>query len=572
VRLPNWIGDAVMAEPALSALAQAFPDDELWVLARPGIVELLECHPAITRAIPYDHRGRHAGIAGKWALARELRRLSFRQAVLFQNAFEAALLTWLAGIPKRYGYATDGRVFLLTDPVAVPDRSRHLHQVNYFYGMLSGLGIHGMPPRPRLFLSKGEQAGMADRLRGWGIAERDVVVGINPGSVYGGAKRWFPERFAEAADRIAQEVGPANSRVVIVGGPGEERLAEAIARHMRAEPLILSGRTTVRELMAVVRRCNVFLTNDTGPMHIASAFDVPLVAIFGPTDWRETAPFDRAHAVVRRSVDCSPCLLRECPIDHRCMTGVTVDEVSAAALNQLSTPGLPAQHPVLSTQHSLLSRVTVFLDRDGTINREPGGYVTGPEKLEMIPGSAQAIARLNRSGIRVVLVTNQSGIGRGLFTVGDLERIHLRLLDELAQAGARLDAVYFCPHHPDDGCRCRKPETLMVDRAVEELAVDLCRAYVVGDQTRDIHLAQRVGAKGVLVLTGPNSRDAKTELESARTPPVHVAADLAAAVTWILDDAGRELLRTGVSPETCETTAVEGSAYRQTGLKWGNSW
>ena len=182
------------------------------------------------------------------------------------------------------------------------------------------------------------------------------------------------------------------------------------------------------------------------------------------------------------------------------------------------------------------------------------------------------MVRLKAAGARLVVVTNQSGIARGLITTRQLEAIHARLRTDLAGRGVELDGLYVCPHHPDDGCRCRKPETLMVDRAVEELAVDLSRAYVVGDQTRDIHLAQRVGAKGVLVLTGPNSRDAKTELESARTPPVHVAADLAAAVTWILDDAGRELLRTCVSSKTCETTAVEGSAYRQTGLKWGNSW
>ena len=171
---------------------------------------------------------------------------------------------------------------------------------------------------------------MARRFAQGGLTATDVVVGINPGSTYGGAKRWLPERFAEVTERLCRTIRESREQqvsVVIFGAKGEERLGQEIAARLSSRSLVLSGATTIRELMAAVKRCAMLLTNDTGPMHIASAFQVPVVAIFGPTDWRTTSPFGSAHAIVRQPVDCAPCLLRECPIDHRCMTRVTVDQV-----------------------------------------------------------------------------------------------------------------------------------------------------------------------------------------------------------------------------------------------------
>ena len=180
---------------------------------------------------------------------------------------------------------------------------------------------------------------MAGRLAQGGVAPSDVVVGVNPGSTYGGAKRWLPERFAEVTDRLCHTIRMSRGQevsVVIFGAKGEERLGQEIAANLSSKSLALSGATTIRELMAAVKRCEVLVTNDTGPMHIASAFQVPVVAIFGPTDWRTTSPFGGAHAIVRQPVDCAPCLLRECPIDHRCMTRVSVEQVYEAGLTSLS--------------------------------------------------------------------------------------------------------------------------------------------------------------------------------------------------------------------------------------------
>ena len=371
---------------------------------------------------------------------------------------------------------------------------------------------------------------MARRLAASGISGAEFLIGVNPGSTYGGAKRWLPERFAEAADRLA---GQFNAKVLIVGARGEEPLAQSIAARIRAKTVVLSGKTSMRELMAAVKRCSVFLTNDTGPMHIAAAFGVPVVAVFGPTDWRTTAPFGAGHTIVRRPVDCAPCLLRECPIDHRCMERVTVEEVHQAAVVQLasrqaSAGAGPAALP--------LEGVTVFLDRDGTTNRDTG-YIKTPDELQIFPGAVEAVARLKRAGAKVVMVTNQSGVGRGLFSIETLAAIHARLRSVFEAGGAPFDGLYYCPHHPDDGCACRKPGTVMIERAVADLGLDLSRAYVVGDQRRDVDLARRIGAKGILMMTGPTSAQALEELGKRGVIPDYVATDLGQAVTWLFGDA-----------------------------------
>ena len=327
VRGPNWIGDAVMCEPAVAALRRRFPDAEVTLVVKPAVAELFTGHPAVSQILVYEDRGQHGGLTGKWRLAQALRRGRFDLAVLFQNAFEAALLAFLAGIPRRYGYATDGRRLLLSEPVSRPGRGAFPHQVQYYLGMLRQLGCDQTAGPPRLVLFHEEETAMARRLAASGISGAEFLIGVNPGSTYGGAKRWLPERFAEAADRLA---GQFNAKVLIVGARGEEPLAQSIAARIRAKTVVLSGKTSMRELMAAVKRCSVFLTNDTGPMHIAAAFGVPVVAVFGPTDWRTTAPFGAGHTIVRRPVDCAPCLLRECPIDHRCMTRIGAREVLEA--------------------------------------------------------------------------------------------------------------------------------------------------------------------------------------------------------------------------------------------------
>ena len=552
VRGPNWLGDAVMCEPALRGLRRLFPQATITLLVKPSVAELFELHPAIDRVMLYEDRGRHAGLAGKWRLAGDLRQHGFDLAVLLQNAFEAALLTALGGIRRRYGYATDGRSLLLSDPVATPDRRSHKHQVQYYWDMLKPLGLSGQPGHPELFVSPDEERVMAERLAQRGVMADDVVIGINPGSTYGGAKRWVPDRFAESTERLCRTLNDSGRRpaVVLIGAKGEEPLGRLIASRLTARAAVLSGATSIRELMAVIKRCAVLVTNDTGPMHIASAVGVPVVAIFGPTDWRTTSPYGEEHALLRHPVDCAPCLLRECPIDHRCMMGVSVDQVYDAGVKLITADksaggkltGMASVPAEMSARQpgslsATLQGYTVFLDRDGTLNEDPG-FLTSAADLRLLPGVTTALARLKAAGARLVVVTNQSGVGRGFLTLKDLEAIHARLEGLLEQGDAPLDAIYFCPHHPDDGCRCRKPATGMVDRAVSELQVDLQKAYLIGDHASDIQLAKTAGVKAILVTSGNVDQQAVEMLHAAGAMPDQVATSMGEAVEWIFSDVG----------------------------------
>jgi heptosyltransferase-2 len=310
VRAPNWIGDMVLSLPALRDLKRNFPEARLTVLARPWVARLYEATPEVDTIL--DSRGLRAdarAISGR-----------FDAGVLLTNSFGSALCLAWARLPERWGYATDGRGPLLTRRARVPEQVRGRSQVYYYRAMLAGVGLRvSASPDARLRCPEAWARSAASRL-GDGPA-----IGVSPGAAYGSAKQWPAVRYAAAAERIARERG---ARVVILGAEAERPLAEAISAAMRLPAIDLCGRTTLPELVGVLSRLELLLTGDSGPMHLASALGTPLIAIFGPTDWRETAPAGPArHRLVREEVECAPCLLRECPIDHRCMRRVGIDRV-----------------------------------------------------------------------------------------------------------------------------------------------------------------------------------------------------------------------------------------------------
>jgi lipopolysaccharide heptosyltransferase II len=328
VRGTNWLGDAVMTTPALGRIREYFPEAGITLLANPLVAELFVSHPWIDDVMIYDRKGRHAGLKGRFLLAGELKACSFDLAVLLPNSLDSAFLTWLARIPRRLGYVTDGRGLLLTDKVPLSARMLTGHQTGYYLAMLDYCGITGSPKSQLLTTTNAEDAGIHELLEAEGIRAGSIVIGVNPGATYGSAKRWYPERFAAVADQLARQW---DARVVITGGRDETKIAEDICGALTSPCINLAGKTGIRELMALIKRCNFFITNDSGPMHIAAAFDVPLVAIFGSTDHTTTFPLARQTALIRKQVDCAPCMKRECPTDHRCMKEVTVEDVLAAA-------------------------------------------------------------------------------------------------------------------------------------------------------------------------------------------------------------------------------------------------
>ena len=345
-RMPNWIGDAVMCLPALRALRRAFPDAEMVLVARPWVLDLFPVEELRCRTVAYDAHGAHGGVRGRWRIAGELRREKFHAAILLQNAFDAALLAVLAGIPIRAGYARHGRRLLLTHPVEVPRRGETpLQEAHYYLELLRRLGlieeypevreIHlPVPPgaranaRARLEqlrkenIAESRQAGAVESLAG------KPVVGISPGAAFGTAKRWHGARFAELARRLGRDLGAVP---VFLGSKDEATLAESLLPDAGEFAVSLAGKTSLAEFMKVIPGCDLYISNDTGAMHVAAALGVPTLAIFGPTDEQATRPLGPRVQLVVGQAECRPCLLRHCPIDHRCMNSVSVEQVFDAA-------------------------------------------------------------------------------------------------------------------------------------------------------------------------------------------------------------------------------------------------
>jgi heptosyltransferase II len=326
VRATNWLGDAVMSLPAIRAIRHAFPSAHLTLAARPWVADLYARESAIDQIILYAGS---KGFQARRELAARLREEGFECAILLQNAFDAGLVSWMAGIPERIGYRSDGRGWLLTEAIPVPEPGDiPRHERFYYLELLRRAGwIRSFPPVPYIRLEGAEAARESGERHLAALGMDGEVIGISPGAAYGNAKRWLPERFVEAAGGLSQ-------CALIFGSAAERPLCEQVARLLERRGISvrnLAGETSLREFIDLSAACRLFLTNDSGAMHVASALGVPTVAVFGATDDAATGPTGPFARVVREHAECSPCLLRECPIDHRCMTRVTADPVVRVA-------------------------------------------------------------------------------------------------------------------------------------------------------------------------------------------------------------------------------------------------
>ena len=325
VRATNWVGDVVMTAPALEAVGENFPDSTLTVLSRPWVIPLLENHPAVDRVLPLRKgKGRLADLAEIIRVAALIRKQRFDLAILFQNAFEAALLASLGGVKFRVGYNTDGRRFLLSHAVIRNDEIIKLHQVEYYLSILRAMGWEAETKDPGLFVAQKDTESVRSLLSSKGIEAEDFLLALSPGAVFGPAKRWPPDRFAAIGDRAAERWG---AKVIVLGSEGEKDICETLCRSMKHDPLNLCGMTTLGEAMALIKRCHFFVTNDSGLMHVAAALNVPMVAIFGSTDPVATGPRSRRARIVRHPADCAPCLKPVCPTDYHCMLSIEPEEV-----------------------------------------------------------------------------------------------------------------------------------------------------------------------------------------------------------------------------------------------------
>lgn len=317
-----------MTTPALASVRSAFPHARITLLVKPWVAPVYEHNPNLDRILLYRSQDRHGGAAGTFRLARDLRRRRFDAALLLQNAFEAAWIAALAGIPMRIGYDTDGRRLLLSHPVRRRPRGTEGHQVQYYQRIVQGIGFPTMDRPLELVVDPEDRLRVGRMLARWGADETAPLIGINPSAAFGPAKQWPPDRFARLADRIRGRIG---GRVLLFGGPGDRELGERVAAAMKGPSVNLAGRTRLGEAMALIERCRIFVTNDSGLMHVAAALDTPQVAIFGSTDPRATGPLSGAARVVSGDEPCAPCRKPVCPLGHRrCMERIDEERVFAA--------------------------------------------------------------------------------------------------------------------------------------------------------------------------------------------------------------------------------------------------
>ena len=311
VRSPNWLGDAVMALPAVRNLKTMIMDDVLTVAAPAKLAALWEKCPFVDSVIALE---KPKNIR---ATARQLRAGKFGSAILFPNSLRTAAEAWQAGIPQRIGYALDGRSLLLTHPFPAPKRNpARLHQRYYYLDLVTTLGGPSDASLPKLRKDPTTVSG-----------SRSLMLAFCPGAEYGPAKRWPVENFAAVARHF---IATRKAKIVLLGATGDVPIAQEFSQLVPSADNRV-GRTSLAEFMEALVAARLVVCNDSGAMHVASALGVPTLSIFGSTEPALTGPMGARARVLRHHVPCSPCFLRECPIDFGCMHGITPEAAIVAA-------------------------------------------------------------------------------------------------------------------------------------------------------------------------------------------------------------------------------------------------
>jgi heptosyltransferase II len=369
IRATNWIGDAVMTTPAVHSIRKNFPDAEITMLAVPWVADIFSLSPDIDRIFSYDKRNIYQGkVKGPIKLAIDIKKEKFDATILLQNAFEAAVIAKMAGIPVRAGYKRDGRGPLLSHGVDISDETRKKHQVHYYQDMLRDLGLTPGPDHLRITLPEDLMLWARELVGGFkyqspfsnyelqqgkdlpdpaelkSVKDSDThvpVIGFNPGAAFGPAKQWPAEKFAQLASIISHNYGESGCVIMVFGTNVDTKNAQTIKNFSIRTPYHvqdMTGKTDLKEAMALIKCCDAFVTNDSGLMHVGAGLDVPSIAIFGSTDHIATGPYSKNAKIVRREMQCSPCMKTHCPEDHlNCLESISATDVYEEVVKMLST-------------------------------------------------------------------------------------------------------------------------------------------------------------------------------------------------------------------------------------------
>ncbi|MDO9170781.1 MAG: lipopolysaccharide heptosyltransferase II [bacterium] len=541
---PNWLGDLVMSTSLLASLAapeEGKAPPEIHVAVRDRWASLLAGDPRVGELLIYEREGAHAGWRGALRLARQWRDGGYDAVFVLPPSWRAAAVARLAGIPRRLGFHGEQRGFLLTDALPRPPRCS-LHYTEEL-ALLARAWRGGVGPAPPPSLAIG-----AVPAAGPDVPPGPPVWIVSVGTTYGDAKSWPP---AAVAGFVGLAVAEAGARVVLIGDPPARSMAERVraacddagsgvswSASLAATPgcCDLVGRTDLPGLVALLRGADLFVGNDSGPMHLAAALGTPTVGIFGSSSPIWTGPRGaRTTVVAVEGFRCHPCFLRACPKPLFCLETITPRRVMAAARSLF--PGLDTGEvgiwKPLGVTEPQPARPTLFLDRDGVVIHD-GDYLRDPRAVALTAGAGAALRKAQTAGFRLILLTNQSGLGRGYYSRDEFAAVQKRVDALLAADDVYLDGVYYCPHAPDADCHCRKPRPGLLQAAARHFAWEPARAWMVGDKISDVLLARHAGLDALLVRTGKGNLAAR-DLDPAWRVPV--VADLARAVDRILREA-----------------------------------
>ena len=331
VRMPNWIGDMVMATPILTELRKAYPNARITAMCRAPICDLLKEDPEVDELFCFSKTSSFSRHNDKKSIIQKLRHGKYDLGILLTHSLSSAWWFWQGHVKTRLGYDCNGRRLLLTKAAPLPENLEKQHLVVTYKMLLEPLGIPVSNTAPRLFLADKEVEEARILLKQHGVTKERNVVGINPGATYGSAKCWLPERFRKVAEKLLQD---ENTYIVFFGDQPTSTLVKEICHGLGPRVINLAGLTSLREVASLISLCDVLLTNDSGPMHIADAVGTKIVALFGSTNEVVTGPY-RAARIIHKHAPCSPCYQRACPIDFRCMKQIEAEEVYQAIQDML---------------------------------------------------------------------------------------------------------------------------------------------------------------------------------------------------------------------------------------------
>jgi heptosyltransferase II len=325
IRGTNWIGDAILTLPAVAAVRATYPKAHLAILVKPWVADIYKLFSDADEIIIYEKKFDNP--AGIFRIAQMLKENKFDAAILLQNAIEAAIIAVAARIPLRAGYDSDARGLLLTHPVRRPPEIKKVHQINYYLEMVKALGCISVD-RDMHLETKINSDHARNVLHKFITEPKKAVIGIAPGATYGPAKKWLPDRFAAVADELSETY---SAQVIIMGGRADEETAQEVKKLAHTPLINLAGKTSLLEAIYLISQCRLFISNDSGLMHIAGALNIPTIAVFGSTNPVTTAPVGAKSVIVRKEISCSPCLKKTCPTDFRCMSMISVEDVLQVA-------------------------------------------------------------------------------------------------------------------------------------------------------------------------------------------------------------------------------------------------